>query len=60
MVLYGAAFDLFDFHFPTRTAVFLVYSALVIIVATATRDGQRAVNPRFEALVELLEKQDSL
>ena len=64
MVLYGALLVVSDIEFKTRVdphiTVLLLYTFLVIIVMSAIKDGQKAVNRRFDRLVELLEKKGVL
>ena len=60
MVLYGAGLLLLDFGPPTRGEGILVFPATVIIIGAAVSDGQRALNRRFEILVDLLEKKGGL
>jgi hypothetical protein len=38
----------------------LVFLATVIIIGAAVKDSQRALNRRFEVLVDLLEKKGGL
>ena len=64
MVLYGAALtagELGSKPFLDRRIEWLVlYMFLVVIIANAIKDGQRAVNRRFDRLVEQLEKKGVL
>jgi hypothetical protein len=64
MILYGVILATFEFGFPTHTdrrmEWIYLYMFLVIIIDTAIRDGQRAVNRRFDRLVGLLEKRGGL
>jgi hypothetical protein len=60
MVIYGVAFVVLDFRFQTRAEAMQLYLSTAVLVATAVRDGQRAINWRFEHLVDLLEKNGSL
>ena len=64
MAVYGAALVAMDFVEKPRTApdfkTVMLYLFLVLIVATAIQDSQRAVNRRFDRLVELLEKKGVL
>ena len=60
MVLYGAGLVLLDSGPPTRGEVTLVFLATALIIGAAVKDSQRALNRRFEVLVDLLEKKGGL
>jgi hypothetical protein len=64
MALYGAALGVFALSYKTnvdaRLVGLILYMFLVIIVGTAITDGQRAINRRFDLLVEQLENKGVL
>jgi hypothetical protein len=64
MALYGAALGVFALSYKTnvdaRIVGCIVYMLLAIIVGTAITDGQRAINRRFDRLVEQLAKKGVL
>lgn len=60
MALYGAGLALLNFGPPTRGEGTLIYLATAVIISTAVNDGQRALNRRFQVLVDLLEKKGVL
>lgn len=64
MVLYGAVLTTAEFgfqkYFDRRAEWLFLYLFLVIIIGNAIKDGQRAVNRRFDRLVEQLEKKGVL
>jgi dolichyl-phosphate-mannose--protein O-mannosyl transferase len=64
MVVYGVALASFSFvdkqSYATRYETLMLYMFLVLVVAIAIQDSQRAVNRRFDRLVELLEKKGML
>jgi len=64
MAVYGAALVAMDFAVTPRAGpdfkTVMLYLFLVLIVATAIQDSQRAVNRRFDRLVGLLEKKGML
>ena len=64
MVVYGVALVLSFFVYQqsdsARYETVILYMFLVLIVATAIQDSQRAVNRRFDRLVGVLEKKGVL
>ena len=64
MALYAVVLGVFALGYRTiddiRMAGIFSYMFSVIIVATAITDGQRAINRRFDRLVEQLEKKGVL
>lgn len=60
MVLYGAGLVLLQFGPQTRGEGILVYLATAIVIVAVVNDSQRALNRRFEVLVDLLEKKGGL
>ena len=60
MIVYGALILVFNIRLNSRVEGFIVYVAASVIIATAVKDSQRAINRRFECLVDLLEKKGVL
>lgn len=64
MILYGAILAAGEVglraYFNRGIEWLVLYLFLVIIIDTAIKDGQRAVNRRFDCLVKLLEKKGVL
>ena len=60
MFIYGVGLLMLDFRLQTRSEGILVYVATIGIIGTAIKDSQRALNRRFEVLINLLEKKGVL
>ena len=64
MALYAAVLVVLDLEFKPRVyphlEVLMLYAFLAVIVMSAIKDGQKAINRRFDRLVELLEKKGVL
>jgi uncharacterized membrane protein YeiB len=56
IIVYGIGLALFNVNISTRGGALLIYGALAIVITTAVSDSQRAINRRFELLMELLER----
>ncbi|MBX3748525.1 MAG: hypothetical protein KF897_00385 [Opitutaceae bacterium] len=60
LVLYGAAVPFLAVNLKSHIAWIFGYAATTAIIATAVNDSRRAINRRFEVLVELLQKKGVL